>query len=253
MNLDIRLEDFVKHLNNNNYDGFIIPSNDAFQSEYVPVHARRLEWLTGFSGSNGVAVVLSNGRAAFFTDGRYKLQAQNEVPSGYERYNLADSKPYEWLANNAKNMTIAYDAWLHTKQNLAPYNAKEGFKLKPTEQNLIDQLWLDKPAPSQNKIEIHPLEFAGKPFKEKLSEVTSFIKENNADYLLLTAPDSICWLLNIRGQDVPCTPLVLSYAFISKKGNVDLFTESATADENTQKQLTSLASQKHGFVNHGPN
>ncbi len=232
-----KLDSLVNYLKNNSINGLVIPSNDAFQSEYVPKHARRLEWLTGFSGSNGVAVVLASGEAAFFTDGRYTIQAESEVAEGFECFNIADKKPWDWLAEHAKDEEIAFDPWLHTQTGLESYKKVDEFKLFPIEVNPIDVLWCDKPVPAAKIIEAHPTEFSGKAFKDKLEPLSSFLKQHSADYLLLTVPDSICWLLNIRGGDVPCTPLVLSYAFVSKEGKVFLFTESSLMDKSLQKML----------------
>ena len=232
-----RLEKLTNYLNINNIDGFIIPCNDAFQSEYVPTHAKRLEWLTGFTGSNGLAVVLASGKTAFFTDGRYTIQAKSEVPSAFEHYNLASTKPWEWLKENASGKVIHYDAWLHTEDNLSLYQSVNSIRLSPCKKNPIDAIWKNKPIPESYEIVEHPLEFSGRESSEKINDVQSLLADKKADYLLLTAPDSICWLLNIRGSDVPCAPLVLAYALVSRKGDVELFTESAKPSKTLANKL----------------
>lgn len=231
-----RLNILTNYLNNSNIDGFMLPSNDAFQSEYVPAHARRLEWLTGFTGSNGSAIILADGRAAFFTDGRYTIQAQKEVPDIFERFDLAQKKPAEWLAEHAKGKTIAYDPWLYTETGLKSFKEHK-VSLKTVSINPIDAIWEDKSEPTAHPISLHPLEFSGATHQEKLENIKQFITDKEADAFLLTAPDSICWLLNIRGKDVPCTPLVLAYAIMHKNGDLALFTESAKAGQEVKKAL----------------
>lgn len=229
-----RLDLITNYLVKNKISGFIIPSNDAFQSEYVPAHARRLEWLTGFSGSNGVAIVLQK-KAAFFTDGRYTLQAEKQVPKAFEHYNIADKKPWEWLKEQGA-AEIAFDPWLHTRQNLAHYE-KFAIKTNALEQNPIDSLWEGRSVASAHPIVLHPEKYAGISSAQKRQQVADFLIKERADYLLVTAPDSVCWLLNIRGNDVPCTPLALSYALVDAKGRVKVFFESAFCEDSVQKAL----------------
>jgi Xaa-Pro aminopeptidase len=230
-----RLKGLRELLKKQKFDGFVVPSNDDFQSEFCPPHARRLEWLCGFSGSYGVAVILAN-KAAFFTDGRYTLQAKEQVSvKDYEHYNIADKKPWEWLAENLKKGKLALDPWLHTKNNAAKY--LENFNISFCDENPIDILWHDRPQMPQDEIKIQPLKYAGQKSSEKIDLITKKLQENNAAALILAAPDSICWLLNIRGNDIPTTPFILSYAIVYKSGVIRLFIDRKRINDKVAEHL----------------
>jgi len=208
-------------------DGFIVPRGDEHQGEYVPPFAEGLAWLTGFTGSAGIAVVLKD-KAAIFVDGRYTLQAQAQTdPHLFERLHLVDSPPAAWLAKNLpRGALLGYDPWLHTPAELersAAAAAKAGAKLAPCDGNPIDAVWPDQPAPPLAPIVPHALRYAGKPSAEKRAEIAAALAADGVDAAVLTAPDSIAWLLNIRGGDVPHTPLALSFAIVSADGTVELF------------------------------
>ncbi len=219
-----RLQQLRQQFDAHGVDGFIIPVNDEFQGEYVPASARRLEWLTGFSGSNGIAVVLRE-KAAFFTDGRYTLQAQDEVTTKeYQQFNMADISAAIWVAENLpKDHMLGYDPWLHTQPAIARY-----IHTKPCA-NLVDAIWHDRPAPPCTPIRPHPEQYTGEKSENKRQKLAQFIKNNNADAFILTAPDSICWLLNIRGNDVPRTPFVLCFAIAYADGSVTLYVDPRKA------------------------
>src|SRR5690606_31838520 len=129
--------------------------------------------------------------------------------------------PWQWLTQELKvGEVLGYDPWLHTKKSLQHYE-KQGIIVKPCEPNLIDSLWHDKPAPPSAPAKVHSLEFAGEGSKQKRQRLIKYLQEKQLDSILLTAPDSICWLLNIRGNDVPHTPFLLCYAVVHKEGTVD--------------------------------
>jgi Xaa-Pro aminopeptidase len=208
-------------------DGFIVPRGDEHQGEYVPPRAERLAWLTGFTGSAGVAIVLKD-KAAIFVDGRYTLQAEAQTdPRLYERLHLTESPSAAWLAKKLpRGAALGYDPWLHTPAELERYAAaalKAGARLVPCEGNPIDAVWPGQPAPPVSPIVPHPLRYAGKPSAEKRAEIAAALAADGVDAAVLTAPDSIAWLLNIRGGDVPHTPLPLSFAIASAEGTVELF------------------------------
>lgn len=196
----------------------LIPRTDEFQGEYIAPYAQRLCWLTGFTGSAGF-VVLTKDRIAFFTDGRYLLQAKEELPSFYERYNVADISPVQWV-NEILSETekVGYDPWLFTETQLQAYQRM----LIPLEENPIDKLWQDRPLPPHDFIQLHPLKFSGESDERKRSRIGQGLK---ADQVLLTSCDSIAWLLNIRGTDVPHTPIVHSFCVLKKDGRYDLFVD----------------------------
>ncbi len=218
--------------------GFIVPSSDEFQGEYVPPSGKRLFWLTGFDGSAGTAVVLDK-KAAFFTDGRYTLQAEKQLKGQpYVILNTAEKSTTDWLKEEAKG-TIGYDPWLHTPRQIRRLEvlAKQSdFELKPVP-NLVDAVWKGRPAFPQAPAVVHEERYAGKASLDKRRDVVGVLKEKKATAVLLTAPDSICWLLNIRGSDVPRTPFLLSYALVMATGRVVLFAPPKKITKEVRKHL----------------
>lgn len=206
--------------------GFILPVNDEFMGEYVPASARRLEWLTGFTGSAGMAVIAGD-KAAFFTDGRYTLQAKAEV-TGFELHNSGDVSPEAWLAAEAeKGSVIGYDPRLHTAQAIQRYQRTvPEVEFRPVECNPVDGIWEGRPAAPQGPVRVHPLAYAGEDSSSKRRRMGEAVGKQGADVAILTAPDSVCWLLNIRGDDVPYTPFTLGYALLCRDfGKVFLFVD----------------------------
>jgi len=207
--------------------GFIVPRADEYQGEYVPPSAERLAWLTGFTGSAGLAVVLRE-RAAVFVDGRYTLQAEAQVDGAlYERRHLVEQPAADWIAAHLKpHETLGYDPWLLTPGDVERYRApciRAGGQLRPLTANPVDAVWRDRPAPPLAPVVPHPLEFAGKRSEEKRREMAQRLAADKVDAAVLTAPDSIAWLLNIRGGDVAYSPLPLSFAILHADAAVDLF------------------------------
>jgi len=203
-------------------DGFMLPVTDEFMNEYIPDCAKRLEWLTGFSGSAGFVIVTAQ-QAAFFTDGRYILQAKSQLSPKYQLHNSGELTPEKWLAESGKGI-IGYDAKLHTLEMIRRYARGGGYELKAVP-NLIDTLWHDRPAPPSSLVRIHPLEYTGEEAASKIARITHIMQQKSADALMLTAPDSICWLLNIRGDDIAYTPFALGYALLESNGNIRLYIE----------------------------
>src|SRR6266851_10149708 len=151
--------------------GFIVPRADEHQGEYVPARARRLAWLTGFSGSAGLAVILAD-EAAIFVDGRYTLQVRSEVPAAlFEYRHLTEQPAGEWIAAHlGRGGTLGYDPWLHTVGEVERYAAaaaKAGGSLVPVPDNPVDTVWLDQPPAPLGRVVPHELQFAGRPAEEK--------------------------------------------------------------------------------------
>ena len=222
-------------------DGFIIPRADEFQGEYVPASAQRLAWLTGFTGSAGAAVVLT-GQAAIFVDGRYTLQVRQETPAELYAYrHLVEEPPAEWLAANAaQGAKIGFDPWLHPEswvEKTRSRLAKAGATLVATAGNPLDAVWADRPAPPAGPLQIHPLTWAGRESADKRREIAERLARDGLGAAVLTQPDSIAWLLNIRGDDVPCTPVALGFALIDDLGRATLFVDPARADAATVGHL----------------
>ncbi len=221
-------------------DGYIISLADEFQGEFLPECARRLEYLTGFTGSGGAAIVLAD-KACAFTDGRYMLQIAGQVERSL--YDIADFTKLplgEWLEQQApKGAVIAFDPKLHTPEQITAMAEKApDITLKPLAGNLIDEIWQDRPAPPQGTVSLFPDEIAGRTASEKLALVATELKEHGADAALITMPDSVCWLLNVRGHDVDQTPLVLSYALAFRDGTAQWFVDGAKVSDAVTDALS---------------
>jgi Xaa-Pro aminopeptidase len=221
--------------------GFLVPRADEHQGEYVPPNAERLAWLTGFTGSAGLAVVLRDG-AAIFVDGRYTLQAKNEVDAElYEQRHLTEAPATEWIARTLKrDEVLGYDPRLHTTPEIERYAAaaaKAGGKLQPLDGNPLDAVWRDRPAPPAAPVVPHEMRFAGRSSADKRGEIAKSLGTDKIAAVVLTAPDSIAWLLNIRGGDVPYTPLPLSFAILHADRSVELFIDAAKLAPGTANFL----------------
>lgn len=208
-------------------DGFIIPRADAHQGEYVPPADERLAWLTGFTGSAGLAVALEES-AAVFVDGRYTLQAASQVDGeAFAIRPLHEEPAGEWIAANAtKGAQIGFDPWLHGKTEVDALKAaleKIGAEAVPVDSNPLDAVWSDRPAPPAAPIRPHPISLAGEGSAEKRARIGKLINEKGADAAVLTLPDSIAWLLNIRGSDIPRNPVPLVFAILHANGKAALF------------------------------
>jgi len=226
-------------------DGFIVPRADEHQGEYVPARSERLKWLTGFTGSAGVAIVLS-GRAVIFVDGRYTLQVRDQAdPQIFAFESLVDNPPAKWIeANLGKGAKLGFDPWLHTigdVKALSEGAAKSGAELVPVDTNPIDELWTDQPDPPLEAVEIHPIEFAGELAKDKLARLAAAIAGEGATHAVLTDPSSLAWAFNIRGSDVPHTPLALGFAVLAAEGPHLLFMDKRKLPIRTEAYLTQLA------------
>jgi Xaa-Pro aminopeptidase len=230
-----RLAALRAELKRRGLSGFIVPRADEHQGEYVAPRSERLAWLTGFTGSAGTAVVLAE-KAAVFVDGRYTLQAREEVDANlFAPLHLIETPPGEWIAKNlGAGGKLGYDPWLHTENGakaLAAACEKAGGELVACDGNPLDAVWEDQPEPPLEPVAIHDLRFAGRGSAEKRAEIAAAIRDAGAGVAVLTAPDSINWLLNIRGRDVPFTPIALGFALAHADGHVELFTDSRKLDE----------------------
>ncbi len=222
--------------------GFLVPRSDKHQNEYVPPSDERLMWLTGFSGSAGLAVVLAQ-KAALFVDGRYTVQSAAQTDAGViEVVHLADATPSAWLAGAAKSGDrIGYDPWLHTPDGVKRFRealAPVGASLTPVEANPIDALWTDRPAEPLAPVVIHPASLAGESAAKKLARVQAAI---DADGLLVSDAHNVAWAFNIRGHDVAHTPLPLAFAFVPKSGEPTLFVDDRKLSPAVRKNLTAMA------------
>ncbi len=215
-------------------DGFVVPRADAHLGEYVAADCERLAWLTGFSGSAGMAVVLT-ARAAIFVDGRYTLQVRDQVAEGlFEFRHLTEQPADEWVAAHmSAGQVLGADPWLHSERQIETLRAavkNAGASLVLQEDNPIDAIWTGRPPPPASPVVAHPLEYAGVPAADKRTQAAAGIAKQGADAVVLSMPDSIAWLLNVRGRDVPTSPLPLSFAVLRADGSVQWFLAPAKAD-----------------------
>ena len=224
-----RLAALRAELGRRGLDGFVVPLADEHQGEFVPPRAQRLAWLTGFTGSAGLAIVLAE-TAAIFIDGRYTLQVESQVDTGcFSPLHLTEQPPADWLAANlAAGAKLGYDPWLLTLDGLARIEAgcaRAEAALAAVDGNPIDAVWAGQPAPPISPAVPHGPEYAGLAVAAKREAIAGILREKKIDAVVLSAPDSIAWLLNMRGADVSNTPLVLSFAILEASGAVALFVD----------------------------
>ncbi len=209
-------------------DGFLVPRADVHQGEYVSARDARLEWLTGFSGSAGFCIATKT-EAGVFIDGRYKVQARQQINGVFTAVDWPETTAAAWL--NAKfetEATIGFDPWLHTVDQVSTLkNDLTVVEIKPVE-NLIDRIWDDQPQPANMPFISHALENAGESHQSKRERLA---KHLTSDAVIITLPDSIAWLLNIRGSDIPRNPVPQAFAILNKDATVDLFALQGKADQ----------------------
>ncbi len=218
-----------------------MPRADEHQGEYVPRRSQRLGWLTGFSGSAGLAIVLAD-KAAIFIDGRYTLAVRDQVDvAAFEPHQIPEQSAEQWIADNLpRGGRLGFDPWLQTidgYDRFARACQRAGGSFVPVESNPVDSVWADRPPAPLAPVLPHPVEFAGETSESKRGRIASTLTARNADVALITAPDSIAWLLNVRGGDVPRTPFALGFALIHTDGHVDLFMDRRKIPDRTMAWL----------------
>ena len=214
-------------------DGFLVPRADAHQGEYVSARDERLAWLTGFTGSAGFAAVLQD-VAGVFIDGRYRTQVKAQVADVYTPVPWPDVGLADWLKQLMPDGgRVGFDPWLHTPGQME--QAREGLAGSAIDlvqcPNLVDRIWADQPGPAAEPAKVHPLEFAGESHEDKRARLGRALADAGAACAVITLPDSICWLLNIRGADIPRNPIAQGFAILHTDGAVDLFMDHAKLDE----------------------
>jgi Xaa-Pro aminopeptidase len=225
--------------------GFIVPRSDRHQNEYVPASEERLAWLTGFTGSAGAAIVLME-RAVLFVDGRYTLQAREQVdPSVFTIEHLVETPPPQWIEQNfTASDRLGYDPWLHTvegAERLAKACAAAGATLVAVEPNPIDGIWSDRPAPPLGAVSLHDLRFAGETAEAKLARIRAEVVKLRADTLVVSDPQALAWTFNIRGSDVAHTPLPLAFAIIPRDRRPALYVDCRKLVNEVRDRLEAIA------------
>ena len=225
-----------------NLDGFIVPRSDEHLGEYVPASAERLAWLTGFTGSAGLAVVLAQA-AAVFTDGRYVLQLAAQTDGAlWHRLHITEQPAPAWLADHAaRDARIGYDPLLISEEGLARYT-DAGLTMVPVDSNPIDSVWHDRPAPPSAPAMPHALRYAGRSADDKQADIAATLRAAKQDAAVLTDPASIAWMLNIRGGDVPFTPFALGFAIAHADGGTELFIDPEKLPAETRTWLGNTVS-----------
>ncbi|MCA1499926.1 MULTISPECIES: aminopeptidase P family protein [unclassified Bradyrhizobium] len=243
--LAARLAALREELARRKLTGFVVPRADQQQNEYVPPSEERLAWLTGFTGSAGLAVVLPQ-EAALFVDGRYTLQAAKQVDAkAWAVESLIDPPPESWVAAHLKaGDRLGFDPWLHTfsaAERLSAACAKAGAELVAVDSNPIDAIWQDRPQPPLAPVAVHSLQHAGITEAEKLTQIRAEIAKLGTDALVLSDSHAVAWTFNIRGADVAHTPLPLSYALVPKDGRPTIFIDHRKLSNLTRDHLEQSA------------
>jgi Xaa-Pro aminopeptidase len=243
--LTARLSAFREELARRNLTGFVVPRADQQQNEYVAPSEERLAWLTGFTGSAGLAIVLSR-EAAVFVDGRYTLQAGKQVdPKAWRVEPLVDPPPETWLAKHlAAGDRLGFDPWLHTSaaaERLTAACAKAGAELVAVDSNPLDVVWTERPAPPLAPVTVHGRPFSGEAEEDKLKRIGLEIDKLGVEALVLSDSHAVAWTFNIRGGDVSHTPLPLSYALVPKTGRPTVFIDARKLSNSVRDHLEQTA------------
>ncbi|MGB0844546.1 MAG: M24 family metallopeptidase [Alphaproteobacteria bacterium] len=237
-----RLDALRLELKTRGLDGFLVPRADVHQGEEVAPCDERLGWLTGFTGSAGYALVTQD-KAYMFTDGRYTLQVKDQCPADlFEHVSLIDTPPSRFVDSSFG--LVGYDPWLMTKGQLATYKKANLVAVNADSDtgklNPIDAIWTDQPTDSTGRIWAHPLKYAGQSTREKTALLVDKLKENSLDTFVFTLPDSIAWLLNIRGSDLSNTPVVRSFLILHVSGKLDWFVDAEKVPQDAMSANLNL-------------
>ena len=226
-------------------DGFVVPRADRQQNEYLPSSEERLAWLTGFTGSAGAAVILTES-AAIFVDGRYTVQAASQVDGTiFTIEHLVERPPEQWLEQNLKKgARLGYDPWLHTTEQVERLRkacVATGAELIAVDVNPIDALWRNRPTPPAGTVALRDIKFAGESAQEKLKRIRAELKKLRAGTLLVSDPQNVAWTFNIRGADVAHTPVALAFATIPSEGRPALYIDGAKLTNTVRHALEEFA------------
>ncbi|XP_028775617.1 aminopeptidase P1 isoform X2 [Neltuma alba] len=200
-------------------DALVVPSEDYHQSEYVSARDKRREFVSGFTGSAGLALVTKK-EALLWTDGRYFLQAAQELSDQWKLMRIGEDPAVDiWMADNLpKDASIGVDPWcisIDTAQRWERAFAAKQQKLVQTTKNLVDEVWINRPPAEVNAVMVHPLEFAGRSVADKLKFLREKLVVEKARGIIFTVLDEVAWLYNIRGSDVAYCPVVHAFAIVT--------------------------------------
>ncbi|MGB3271410.1 MAG: aminopeptidase P family protein [Xanthobacteraceae bacterium] len=243
--LAARLAALREELANRGLTGFVVPRADQHQNEYVPPSEERLAWLTGFTGSAGLAVVLRE-QAALFVDGRYTLQAAGQIDQrAFHVESLIAPPPEDWIAAHlAPGDRLGFDPWLHTSgaaNKLQAACTRAGATLVAVEGNPIDTVWRERPAPPLGAVTVHGVSLAGEDVAAKLDCIRADLARTGVAAQVLSDPHAVAWTFNIRGADVAHTPLPLSYAVVPREGRPTIFVDARKLSNSARAHLEAVA------------
>ena len=229
-----KIEELKKILRREEIDGYIIPKNDEFFCEYVPEYNDRLNFISGFTGSFGLALVLKN-KNYLFIDGRYTLQANNQSGKSFKIITIPDQMPSDIL--KGKKLSIGFDPNLFTEKSLFIFFGKNKLKLKPISHNLIDEIWKRKIIKNKSKFYLLPSGAISEKYQLKINKISKFLKKKRSDFLFITASENNAWLLNIRGRDTNYTPIPYSYILIDRYKNIKFFCDLKKISSSFRKSF----------------
>jgi Xaa-Pro aminopeptidase len=231
-------------LNESNYCGYMVSTSDEYLSEYAPAYSKRLEYITGFTGSNGLAIILPH-TVLFFTDGRYINQALTQLDDHlFEVFDQQLMIDFSWIDYIQQGQKIAYDPKIFSRKSLT-YLSK--VNLVPDDKNLIDQIWENRPKKPNSNIYDYSTEFAGQSYETKVENCREFIKNHQSSALVITNPECVCWLLNIRAHDTEFSPLLLAHVIVTESA-IYLLTDESRYDNTHRKDITIIAESEFRSV-----
>ncbi len=240
-----RLDELRRELAARGLTAYLVPRADCHQNEYLPPSEERLAWLTGFTGSAGMAIVLRD-KAVLFVDGRYTEQARLEADTSLFTFaHIVEHPPHRWIEENlTAEDRLGYDPWLHTAESIERIGkacSASGAALIATEPNLVDRIWTDRPAPPLAPVSLHPLRLAGETTEQKLARIDTELEKLRANALVVSDAHGAAWTFNIRGGDVRHTPLPLAFAIIPRAARPTLFIDARKLSNAVRSEIERVA------------
>ncbi len=233
----IVIKKLKKLFNNYGVDGYIVPKNDEFFGEYVPETKDNLKFISSFSGSYGLALILKKNNY-LFVDGRYTLQAKIQSAKFYKIHTIPNTVPYDVLKN--KKLNIGFDPRLHTENMIVRLFKNTNCKLIPLNENLINKIWIRKSVDKSNKFYKLNDKDSGQSSENKIKKSLKILNKNKANIQFISAPENVAWLLNLRGGDSKYTPIPNSYLILNKKKEAYFFCDLKKVNIKLKKKLSNI-------------